>query len=80
MFIWIKSVIEFNSLLDKFSKLGIKSKPHPSVDKFIIRRAVKEKTPSSIPDTREWDIVGDTHYFINDTEVSEKEFMSKAPK
>uniref|UniRef100_A0A6M3LUE9 Uncharacterized protein n=1 Tax=viral metagenome TaxID=1070528 RepID=A0A6M3LUE9_9ZZZZ len=80
MFAWIKSAMGFNHLLDRFSKLGIKSKPHPSVDKFTIRRTVKEKTPSSIPDTREWDIVGDTHYFINDIEVSEKKFLSKAPQ
>jgi len=50
-----------------------------SKDKFSIQRTVKEKTPSSIPGTREWDIVC-TRYFINDIEVSEEEFVSKAPR
>ena len=51
-----------------------------SNDKFVINRTVVEKIPSSIPGIREFDVEGDTHYFINDIEVSEKEFMSKAPQ
>jgi len=48
-------------------------------DKFVIHHSVKEKKPSGVPGTREWDVVGDTHYFINDIEVSEEEFALKAP-